>query len=71
MDKIRCNHCARRLESKNGIVREDYIEIQKAWGYFSKNDGITQEFVICEQCAQKLVNSFLIPVKEYDTKELI
>jgi hypothetical protein len=43
----------------------------KPWGYFSIKDGKTQEFVLCETCTEHLTKEFVIPVNEYDTKEMI
>ena len=71
MDNIVCNECGRILKSENGIVREEFVRVCKSWGYFSKKDGKTQEFIICEGCMEKLAQKFTIPVKEYDTVEMI
>lgn len=71
MEKARCNCCGKTLKVEKDLIHEDYIFIKKSWGYFSKKDGITQEFLICEQCAEKLVAGFAVPVREYETKEMI
>lgn len=71
MEKTRCNRCGRVLKEDKSIVCEDFIYIKKEWGYFSKKDGVTQEFIICEQCAKDMLEEFVIPVKEYDIRELI
>lgn len=71
MDGIFCNKCGKSLKVENKIVREDFISICKPWGYFSKKDGKTQEFIICEECIDKFTEEFVITVKEYDTAELI
>ena len=71
MDSIFCNKCGRRLNEECGIVHEDFVKVCKPWGYFSKKDGKTQEFVICEACMDQLTKDFVLAVKEYDTVELI
>lgn len=71
MDNIMCNKCGRMLKVKNGIAQEDFVRVCKSWGYFSKKDGRTQEFIICEACVEKLEGEFAIPSKEYDTTEMI
>lgn len=71
MEKTRCNRCGRILRMEKIIVCEDFIHIKKEWGYFSKKDGITQEFIICEQCAETMLEEFAVPVMEYEKKELI
>jgi len=71
MEKARCNCCGKVLKVERNIVCEDFVHIKKSWGYFSKRDGITQEFTMCEQCVEKLVAGFVVPIEEYETKELI
>ncbi|MDD6070925.1 MAG: hypothetical protein PUC12_08965 [Clostridiales bacterium] len=71
MEKTKCNRCGRILRMEKTIVCEDFIHIKKEWGYFSKKDGITYEFIICEQCAEAMLGEFVIPVMEYVTTELI
>ena len=36
--QVVCNCCRRPLPVENGIVLEDYIHVDKAWGYFSECD---------------------------------
>lgn len=71
MEKIRCNCCGKVLEVDKDIVREDFVRVKKQWGYFSKKDGITQEFLICEQCVENVIAGFVVPAKEYETTEMI
>ena len=33
-----CNGCGRTLLQKNGIYREDFADLRKKWGYFSRKD---------------------------------
>lgn len=71
MEQMICNKCGRKLKEIDGILHEDFIKVSKPWGYFSKKDGKTQEFVICEECAERITQDFIIPVTEYDRAELI
>lgn len=71
MVSIICNKCGKKLKENHGIIHEDFIKVCKPWGYFSKKDGKTQEFVVCEECMERFVQEFSIPVTEYDTTELI
>lgn len=71
MKQISCNKCGKEIKSVNGIPREDYIHIRKAWGYFSRMDGRTQEFCLCEECANRLEKEFVIPSKWCDTTEML
>ena len=71
MDNIVCNKCGRTLKAENGIIHEDFIHVCKSWGYFSRRDGRTWEFIICEECMEKIEREFIIPSKEYETTEMI
>ena len=48
--KVLCNCCGKEIQIKENtqIALEDYIMIEKIWGYFSKKDGIRQKMVVCE-----------------------
>lgn len=71
MRQIYCNRCGKEIEIKNEIAQEDYIFIRKEWGYFSKKDGKTQEFLMCENCIKKLEEDFVIPSRWEDTIEMV
>lgn len=66
-----CNVCGRTLRKENDIVVEDFLYIEKNWGYFSSKDGCTHKLVICEKCYDKSIETFLVPVKVTDTTEMI
>ena len=68
---IRCNKCAKLIAVENGIPREDFIRVKKDWGYFSKKDGITWKLVLCEECSERLVREFAVPVQVEDTVEFL
>lgn len=68
---MKCNICGRELKQELDIVKEDYIFVKKNWGYFSRKDGQTHQFCICEDCYDKWIKSFKIPVEIGDTVEMI
>lgn len=70
-EKLVCNMCGKRLLRENDIPLEDYVVVRKEWGYFSKKDGITQKFALCETCCDTLVNSFKVPADVRKTTELL
>ena len=47
-----CNCCGRVLE------QEEYINIEKQWGYFSDRDGTIQRGKICEECFERIAKTF-------------
>ncbi len=71
MGLIYCNKCGKTIKVHKEIPLEDFIQIRKSWGYFSKKDGKTQEFVLCEECVEWLEGEFNRPSKFYETVEMI
>ena len=71
MKQICCNKCGCEIKVVHEIPHEDYVLIRKEWGYFSKKDGKTQEFILCEKCVEKLEKDFLIPATWCDTTEML
>lgn len=59
---IYCNSCGKELKKENGILKEDAFEATKEWGYFSNRDMQVHSFNICEECYEKLIADFKIPV---------
>ena len=37
--EVICNGCGKIIPVEKGIAAEDYISVQKIWGYFSNKDG--------------------------------
>lgn len=70
-EKLMCNMCGKKLLRDNDIPLEDYVVVRKAWGYFSKKDGVTQKFVLCEACCDMLTKRFKIPADVTETTELL
>ena len=56
--KIVCNKCGREIPVVEGVPREDVLEVEKHWGYFSRKDGRTDRFDLCEDCYDAFVKSF-------------
>lgn len=71
MEKLICNCCGKELKVEQGIAKEDYLHVRKAWGYFSKKDGRTQEFILCEDCVEQMAKNFAVPTEFSDTIEMI
>lgn len=69
--EIRCNCCGRRLRTENGMLLEDAFEGSKEWGYFSKKDLEVHSFVLCEECCDRISDSFVIPVEVSKKREVM
>ena len=48
MSEIRCNRCGRIIVFGDMHNKEDYVLIQKEWGYFSHKDGRKYTLRMCE-----------------------
>lgn len=58
-----CNCCGKSFQVENGILLEDVLEATKEWGYFSQRDLEVHHFNLCEECYNKLISQFKIPVE--------
>lgn len=61
-DVIVCNKCGKRVEYIDGILKEDFCYVKKEWGYFSKKDLTVHSFNLCEECYDRLVEGFRVPI---------
>jgi ribosomal-protein-alanine N-acetyltransferase len=66
-----CNSCGRILEEEHGILREDALFVKKSWGYFSKKDLEIHEFILCEDCYDRLIAGFQKPVSVTEKTEIL
>lgn len=58
-----CNSCGKLLKAENGILKEDAFEATKEWGYFSERDMEVHHFNLCEDCYNKVISQFKIPIE--------
>ncbi len=62
VDKVFCNMCGKPiLIDKNGNL-EDYIHIEKKWGYNSDMDGEKHTIDLCQECYKSLISQFILKV---------
>ena len=66
-----CNCCNKELRVENGILKDECIHVSHAFGYFSEKDGETQSFDLCEECYNKMIAKFRIPVVSGERTELL
>lgn len=71
LEKVQCNLCKKELKLEDGIVKEGCYHADYAWGYFSRKDGVQHQFDICEECYDRFVKGFSVPVTETENTELI
>lgn len=71
MQELFCNMCGNKQKMESDILMEDTLEITKQWGYFSRKDGEIHRFCLCENCYDKLIKRFVIPVEIKNTTEYL
>lgn len=61
--EVVCNYCGKPIAMhKSHGVFDDFISIEKAWGYYSEFDNEIHKFDLCQECYKKLINKFKIPI---------
>lgn len=64
-----CSKCGREIAAE-GACPEDYLQVEKQWGYFSKDkDGLRHRFCLCEACYDQMTKGFVHPVQEEEALE--
>ncbi|MBE5884480.1 MAG: hypothetical protein E7291_08735 [Lachnospiraceae bacterium] len=69
--QVVCNQCKKELKVENGYLKEGCFTTDFVFGYFSKKDGTRHQLDLCEECYDKMVAQFQIPVEESDARELL
>ena len=69
--QVVCNQCRRELKLENGYLKEGCFAVDTVFGYFSEKDGTRHQFDLCEECYDKMVARFAVPVEESQAKELL
>lgn len=70
-EKVICNQCKKELKCEKGVLKEGCLSVDQVFGYFSKKDGIRHRFDLCEDCYDKLLQGFALPVEEVAENELL
>ena len=70
-NRITCGCCGREIPAYPSRNARDYLEITKKWGYFSKKDGETHHFYLCEDCYDRWLETFAGPVEISEDTELL
>lgn len=71
LETVCCNQCGKKLAVKDGILREGAVCLDYAWTYFSEKDGEVHHLDLCEECYDRLVAEFLIPVDVEEQTEFL
>lgn len=71
LNTVTCNSCGKELLVEQGIVKEGICACQEKFGYFSNKDGQVHSFDLCEECYDRIISQFKIPVEVEESNELI
>ncbi len=66
-----CNKCGRSLRVEDGYLKEGCFSAEAVFGYFSRKDGTTHRFDLCEDCYDEMIATFQVPVEEKEGAELL
>ena len=71
LSTVICNKCKKEMRVENGILKEQCFCGDIHFGYFSNKDGSKHSFDLCEECYDKMIEEFAIPVEEEEINELL
>ncbi len=71
LESVVCNQCKKVLKLEGGYLKEGCFHADYTFGYFSRKDGIRHSFDLCEECYDKMIARFQIPVETEEERELV
>lgn len=69
--EVRCNQCGKPMHVENGFLKEGCFHGENVFGYFSTRDGSRHSWDMCEECYNKMIQGFAIPVDETESNEYL
>lgn len=69
--KAVCNRCGRAMKVEGGLLKEGCFHGKAVFGYFSRKDGVTHQFDLCEDCYDAVTAEFAVPVEESAESEML
>jgi len=60
---VTCNICGKEIDRGEHGYFDNFISVEKTWGYGTEFDGETHKFDICIDCYKKLTDGFEKPVR--------
>ena len=57
-DKRFCNCCGKEFSMQGDLFTEEFLHIEKEWGYFSSQDGKNVSADVCEACLMNWMQGF-------------
>ena len=69
-DKTFCNCCGKEFSMQGELFLEEFLHIEKQWGYFSAQDGTNLSADVCEECLMNWMKTFKYKPQQEDRIEL-
>ena len=66
--EVHCNQCGTAVNKNELNYFDDYISIDKTWGYHSPADGETHSIELCADCYFEWIKGFKIPPEVVEGK---
>lgn len=61
IEKVFCNNCGEEILIENN---QEYFHGEMSWGYYSNRDGKKDDFDLCCDCYDKIINNFKISLSK-------
>lgn len=71
LKRVVCNGCGKELRVEDGYLKEGCFHGKTGFGYFSRRDGVSYKFDLCEDCFDRMKEAFVVPAEESDETEMI
>ncbi len=63
---VTCNMCGEEIKVNQFGYFDEYVTIEKTWGYGSRYDGETHSIDLCENCYTEMLKKLKINVLSQD-----
>lgn len=57
-EKRYCDCCGKEFAMGKDMFIEEFLHIEKEWGYFSNQDGMNLSMDVCERCLMDWIKTF-------------
>lgn len=62
VEEVYCNICGEKIAKNSHNHFEDFLHVEKVWGYDSKKDGKKDDFDVCQRCYEGWIKTFKISI---------
>jgi hypothetical protein len=62
ISEITCDKCGADITKNEHGYFDDFLKVDKTWGYHSAWDGETHTFDICQRCYREWMEAFTVKV---------